>query len=131
MKKNFRISVVCLSVTTTAFCGMFAPIVFGSASRNAIWEPIFGAGFLISEFTFRPFVGNPVAGLIGCVIWPLLVAAGIALAVWKITAAPRRGALVAAGLFSASLLFWISAGTASWLSLHYVPFFTYYAAVWY
>jgi hypothetical protein len=110
---------------------MFAPIVFGPTFRNAIWEPIFGVGFLISGFVVHPYVGNPIIGLIGSVIWPLFLLVGIALGTWRNTAAPGRGAVVAAGFCAVSFLLWISSGTASWLSLHYVPFFTNYSAVWY
>jgi hypothetical protein len=131
MKTACRICVVCLAATTTAFCGMFAPVVFGPGFRNANWEPVFGVGFLISGLVVHPYVGNPAVGLIGSVIWPLLLTVGIAFATWRITAAPGRGAVVAGGFCAASFFLWISSGTASWLSLHYVPFFTNYSAVWY
>jgi hypothetical protein len=83
---------------------MFAPLAF--AVRNAIWEPVFGVGFLVSGFVFHPFTGNRMVGLIGGRHWPLLVITGIAFGAWRLTAARPYWILMSAFLFMIAALLW-------------------------
>jgi hypothetical protein len=104
MKTSSRVVVTVHVVTAAAFCGMFAPLAF--AVRNAIWEPVFGVGFLVSGFVFHPFTGNRMVGLIGGRHWPLLVITGIAFGAWRLTAARPYWILMSAFLFMIAALLW-------------------------
>jgi hypothetical protein len=129
MKTSSRVVVTVLVVATATFCGMFAPFAF--AFRNAIWDPVFGVGFLVAGFVFHPFTGNRMVGLIGGGLWPLLVIAGIGFGAWMLTAARPSWRLAAVGLFALSVFLWVSVPTANRISRHGVPFYSSYCSVWY
>ena len=93
---------------------MFLPLIVHGV-RNLPWEFIFGSAYYVTWY-LRSLLGECLEGLVGGVLWPLVVIALIWFASARVCAASRIVRLTSLSLFIASLLVCVSADTANILA---------------
>lgn len=95
--------------------------------HNLIWESVYGVGYYVSGFIFRPYTLNPTIGLIGFILWPLIATVIVSLLTLLAIRASPRWRILALGVFVVSLLIWIDDAQANELCRKGWPiFYNYY-----
>jgi hypothetical protein len=141
--KRFAVYValpLAIALTTYVF-GTLLPIIGNEAAhqevRNIIWESIYGIGFSVSawvcyffNFDFAP--SRPV-GVVGGLVWPLLVMAVVFIASRRILRKSFRTRLVWGAAFLLSLFICVvGRNAANYLADRcYLPLYWNYEANWY
>jgi predicted benzoate:H+ symporter BenE len=112
------VGLLCAALATVA--GIFLPFILHGV-RNLPWEVIFGAGFYITWF-LRDVVGERIEGLLGGLLWPVVVIASVWYSTFRLCGTARVVRVAAVSLFMITLLVCISSDTANSLAVR-VPLY--------
>jgi len=104
-----------------AVAGILLPLIVHGV-RNLPWEIIFGSAFYVTWF-FRSALGERFEGLIGGVLWPLVVFGFVWFAASRICAADAFVRVASLALFILSLAACVPAATANSLGSRIPLFF--------
>jgi hypothetical protein len=108
-----------VSVLATS-AGMFLPDMLHGI-RNLPWEVAFGLGCSLTWYS-RNIVGEHIEGLLGLVVWPVIVIVLLWVASFRLARAGVYARVVAASGFFISLLVCVPADTANELGSR-IPLF--------
>jgi ABC-type uncharacterized transport system permease subunit len=124
-----------------AFFGMFLPIAvyetFCNHSfefHNLVWESVFGIGFYLAawvcHFFSLEYQSGPV-GLIGVLLWPLVVMVATFMTARRVLQSSHRARFVWAAAFLLSLFICVGHDAENYLTVHGLPVYWNYCAVFY
>ncbi len=102
--------------------------------HNVIWESIFGAGFYGAAWVCHLFsleYQSAAVGLIGLLLWPLLVMVAVFIAARRVLRSSRRTRLIWATAFVLSLCVCVGHDAENYLAVHGLPVYWNYYAVFY
>lgn len=125
-----------------AFAGMFLPIAAYEVTHsetfhphNVFWESIFGIGFYVAAFVCHAFsqqyILSRAVGVVGMLLWPLLMIIVIFLASRFVLRRSFRTRLIWGTAFLLSLFICVGHHAANYLAVRGVPLFWNYYAVWF
>jgi len=103
--------------------------------HNVVWESVFGIGFYAAALVCHVFslgyVGQPTVGLVGVLLWPLLMIIVIFLTSRRVLHRPLWTRLIWAAMFLLSLFVCVGHDAENYLALRGVPVYWNYSAIWF
>lgn len=132
------IGIPILVVVAVAFFGLFLPVAVYELSHsdsfelhNVFWESIFGIGFYLAGFIFHGYLTNPGVGLIGMLVWPLVIVIIVFFGTRAVLRSSQNHRILWGCLFVFSLLACAGHDAENYLSIHGLPLFWNLYATWY